>query len=82
MKTAVEWLYNELSKNNTSTDSVIERINKESSIWKQAKEMEKEQIENAHAHHRCIHDKTMECTIEAYKSAEKYYNQTYKPETI
>lgn len=43
MKTAVEWLYNELSKNNTSTDSVIERINKESSIWKQAKEMEKEQ---------------------------------------
>ena len=45
-------------------------------------EKEKEQIENAHAHHRCIHDKTMECTIEAYKSAEKYYNQTYKPETI
>ena len=47
MKTAVEWLYNELSKNNTSTDSVIERINKESSIWKQAKEKEKEQIVNA-----------------------------------
>jgi hypothetical protein len=44
--------------------------------------IEKEQIEHAHAHHRCIHDKTMECTIEAYKSAEKYYNQTYKPETI
>jgi hypothetical protein len=43
-------------------------------------EKEKEQIENAHAHHRCIHDKTMECTIEAYKSAEKYYNQTYNQE--
>lgn len=39
---------------------------------------EKEQIEHAHAHHRCLHDKTMECTIEAYKRAEEYYNQTYK----
>jgi len=47
MKTTIEWLYNELSKNNTSTDSVIERINKESSIWQQAKEMEKDQIVNA-----------------------------------
>ena len=45
-------------------------------------EKEKEQIEHANAHHRCLHDKTMECTIEAYKKAEKYYNQTYKPETI
>jgi hypothetical protein len=42
-KTAVEWLYIELSKNNRSTDSIIERINKESNIWKQAKEMEKQQ---------------------------------------
>jgi len=47
MKTAIEWLYNELSKNNTTTDSVIERINKELSIWEQAKEMEKEQILDA-----------------------------------
>ena len=46
-QTAVEWLYNELSKNNTSIDSVIERINKESSIWEQAKQMEKEQIIDA-----------------------------------
>jgi hypothetical protein len=42
--TAVEWLYNELSKNNTSTDSVIERIDKESSIWEQAKAMEQKQL--------------------------------------
>ena len=47
MITAIEWLYNELSKNNTSTDSVIQKINKESSIWQQAKEKEKEQIVNA-----------------------------------
>ena len=42
--TAIEWLYNELSKNNTSTDSVIERIDKESSIWEQAKAMEQQQL--------------------------------------
>ena len=42
--TAIEWLYNELSKNNTSTDSVIERIDKESSIWEQAKAMEQKQL--------------------------------------
>ena len=42
--TAIEWLYNELSKNNTSTDSVIERIDKESSIWEQAKAMEEKQM--------------------------------------
>ena len=41
-------------------------------------EKEKEQIEHAHAHLRCLHNKTMDCTIEAYKNAEKYYNQTYK----
>jgi hypothetical protein len=47
MKTAIEWLYNELSKNNTSTDSAIEKINKESSIWEQAKKIEKDQILDA-----------------------------------
>ena len=47
MKTAIEWLYNELSKNNTSTDSVIEKINKESIIWEQAKKLEKDQILDA-----------------------------------
>ena len=73
MKTAVEWLYNELSKNNTSTDSVIERINKESSIWKQAKEKEKEQIVNAF-------EQGIEFAFPTNGSY--YYNQTYKPETI
>lgn len=42
--TAIEWLYDELSKNNNSTDSVIDRINKQLQIWKQAKEMEKVRI--------------------------------------
>ena len=73
MKTAIEWLYNELSKNNTSTDSVIERINKESSIWEQAKQMEKDQIVNAF-------EQGIEFAFPTNGSY--YYNQTYKPETI
>lgn len=73
MKTAIEWLYNELSKNNTSTDSVIERINKESSIWEQAKQIEKDQIVNAF-------EQGIEFAFPTNGSY--YYNQTYKPETI
>jgi hypothetical protein len=47
-QTAVEWLYSELSKNNISNDSIKSRIYKESEIWKQAKQMEKEQMKEAH----------------------------------
>ena len=73
MKTTIEWLYNELSKNNTSTDSVIQKINKESSIWKQAKQMEKDQIVNAF-------EQGIEFAFPTNGSY--YYNQTYKPKTI
>ena len=71
MKTAIEWLYNELSKNNTSTDLVIEKINKERSIWAQAKELEKEQIIDAR-------NDGIVSNIKGYCiSNEEYYNQTY-----
>lgn len=73
MKTAIEWLYNELSKNNTSTDSVIERINKELSIWEQAKEMEKEQIIDAYLQGSFDNGPDS-------NNAEQYYNQTYHEE--
>lgn len=75
MKTAIEWLYNELSKNNTSTYSVIQKINKESSIWQQAKEMEKEQIIDAYYG-------KINGVFGYREEGEQYYNQTYKPETI
>jgi HEPN domain-containing protein len=74
MKTAIEWLYNELSKNNASTDSVIEKINKESSIWEQAKELEKEQIKNAY-NDGYFGDEYK------YTVWEEYYNETYKQQT-
>ena len=87
MKTTIEWLYNELSKNNISTDSVIERINKESSIWKQAKQMEKEQIIEASKNgisHGYTEGVVFGTNPRDYivKWSEQYYNQTYKPETI
>ncbi|CAB4148422.1 hypothetical protein UFOVP530_9 [uncultured Caudovirales phage] len=66
--TAVEWLWNELSKNNISTDSVVKRINKESSIWKQAKKMEKQRIIDAYDYMRCIGN---------FESGEQYYNETF-----
>lgn len=95
MKTAIEWLYNELSKNNTSTDSVIERINKELSIWEQAKQMEKEQIIEAGnacglkaiVYHQKLSEMSKDELIgemveDGMSHGEEYYNQTYKPETI
>ena len=77
-KTAVEWLYNELSKNNTSTDSVIERINKESSIWEQAKQIEKEQIVEAFYQGACQESDTHGAQNLDMKDAENYYNETFK----
>ena len=80
MKTTIEWLYNELSKNNTSTDSVIERINKESIIWQQAKQMEKEQIIDAYTNGYGV--SFIDGDNRNFSRPQEYYNQTYKPETI
>jgi hypothetical protein len=70
-QTAVEWLYNELSKNNISNDSIKSRIYKESEILKQAKAMEKEQIIDAWIDGEGYDD------IAATPIAEQYYNETY-----
>ena len=69
-QTAVEWLYSELSKNNISNDSIKSRIYKESEILKQAKAMEKEQIEKAYNESWRLRDKP-------YLTALQYYNQTF-----
>jgi hypothetical protein len=72
-QTAVEWLYSELSKNNISNDSIKSRIYKESEIWKQAKQMEKEQIIEANRD-----GVDMVIAEERYITGEDYYNETYK----
>ena len=70
MKTAVEWLVQEINKINVSTEARI-FINK---LENQAKEMEKEQIMKAviFGDERGI--------ISTYLTAEQYYNETFKSE--
>jgi hypothetical protein len=63
MKTAVEWLLETLAENGILHSSDIE----------QAKEMEKQQIIEAHFEGQC--DKTEGYPI---KIAEQYYNETFK----
>jgi hypothetical protein len=76
-QTAVEWLYKELALNNNSIDSIKERIYKESEIWKQAKEMEKEQIIDSVNFGQNNYTDT---TIEDKEIAEQYYNETFNNE--
>ena len=70
MKTAVEWLVSELVKNKF--------IQEEGAFTQpliiKAKEMEKEQIINA------INFGDERGKITTYKSAEQYYNETFKSE--
>ena len=65
-KTAVEWLEEKLSKYCILTISVKADL-------KQAKEMEKEQIKNAWLNSLTKGD---------FNSAEEYYNQTFKQQSI
>ena len=71
-QTAVEWLEQEFEKRLPLGvgDVLIDLI-------KQAKEMEKEQIEKAHCHNRCVNNQSFECAIKAFKDAKQYYNKTY-----
>ena len=83
MKTAIQQLIDVLDINETNFISRIDdqiTIAYHNAIKKTVVnflEKEKDQIIHAHAHHRCVNDKTMECTIKAYENAEQYYNQTY-----
>ena len=63
-QTAVEWLFKWMIDNK---DLIIEE---RLQAFEQAKEMEKEQIENAYTHDRALLQIT----------AEQYYNETFKSE--
>jgi hypothetical protein len=72
-QTAVEWLINELSFIQNLSDEEMTKSQKSiltTSIIKQAKAMEKEQIENAHGL------KYYDITEEVI-NGEQYYNETY-----
>ena len=67
MKTAVEWLYEQI----LLTPLDIRSINK---CLEQAKEMEKEHIMNA------VNFGDERGKITTYQTAEQYYNETFKSE--
>jgi hypothetical protein len=67
MKTAVEFLIEQITD---STMSIRE-------AFKQAKEMEKQQIIEAHGN-KLITPKTSDCAY--WRGGEEYYNKTFKPE--
>jgi hypothetical protein len=63
-QTAVEWIFSQLPDEYTTTRSGFD-------VYQQAKEMEKEQIKNAHIEGQsCVH-----CPI--IELAEEFYNETY-----
>ena len=65
-QTAVEWLVEEITNGTLHTKELI----------KQAKEMEKQQIVEAHGD-KLITPKTSDCAY--WRGGEEYYNKTFKP---
>jgi uncharacterized glyoxalase superfamily protein PhnB len=70
MKTAVEWVTEKFMTENTTREGWHE-------IFEQAKEMEKEQIINAHFKGQ---REDIDFINEAKQEAEQYYNKTFKLE--
>jgi hypothetical protein len=64
-QTAVEWLQDELIKNNPS-------LIYQSNLFEQAKEMEKQKIKDAYNS-----DRDLLSRIEDGSASEEYYNETY-----
>ena len=69
-QTAVEWFVDQLSSYTTTDGNIISHHQNITHLFEQAKEMEKEQIENAFNYGQF--DLGME--------ADEYYNQTFKSE--
>lgn len=69
MKTAVEWLLEKLTETHTNDEW--------KAIIKQAKDMEKEQIVEAHG--KQLKKSRGVTNYEYWLSGENYYNETFKP---
>jgi hypothetical protein len=85
-QTAAEWLMPnilgltlELSNNRISQRTCELKILE---LFEQAKEMEKQEIKEAHTHNRCINNQTYDCTIEAFYNAEQYYTETFGEQDV
>ena len=71
-QTAVEWLLSEIQR------LPLEHRLEKQHLYMHALKMEREQIEAAYIHKRCLNDQTVECAANAIEGAEKYYMNTYK----
>ncbi|HEY9701607.1 MAG TPA: hypothetical protein V6C58_04135 [Allocoleopsis sp.] len=38
---------------------------------------ERQQIEDAHSHNRCLNNKTYDCSVKAIRDAKEYYEKKY-----
>ena len=77
-QTAVEWFAKQVlayksPTNVNGTDYILIPVDKINFLQEQAKEMEKQQI--IEAFYQSLHDR-----MNPYKTAEKYYNETFKSE--
>lgn len=70
-QTAVEWLVNELENHHIKIDI------KNTVAYQQAKEMEKEQIMDAHNNGQRVY-----ADITFFNESEQYYNETYETSNI
>ena len=77
-QTAVEWLVEKLNQCEPMYSGIQSNEHKEylEKLVEQAKEMEKEQIKDAH-----LIGLITSMEMEATKQAEQYYNETFKNET-
>ena len=77
MKTAVEWFVDQLSSYTTTDGNIISHHQNITHLFEQAKEIEKQQIEEAF--NFGVYDGGG--IIKKYKmSGEQYYNETFKSE--
>jgi hypothetical protein len=74
--TSIEWLYAELAKNNNSNDSIKERIYRQAQIWKDAKEMHKQEIIDAWNDGDYSYFYSKE-TGKDFENGEQYYQEKY-----
>jgi hypothetical protein len=77
MKTAVEWLVDELCYITDNGRYIIDNTDDVTDVVNQAKEMEKRQIKDAYLNGRYDADKIV---MSHNFYAEQYYNQTFKSE--
>lgn len=59
-------------------DQCLRTLDEAMSVANNLKAMERQQIEEAHSHNRCIQSQNYDCFKKAIESASDYFTQTYQ----